>query len=120
MAMLLCVVAFVGLSSCSKDNEDQIIGKWKVVQHSYNDNGNGMEVDSRMGDIWEFKSGGIVILDGEQTSYSISGDDITIMGGMLFGSITTLTNSKLILDLKFAMTYGDNPYPTEHIEFSKM
>ena len=46
IVMLLCVATFATFSSCSKDNEDQIIGKWKVVQHSYNDNGNGMEVDS--------------------------------------------------------------------------
>lgn len=125
MAMLLCVVSLASLSSCSKDDENgsgsnNIIGKWEVTIDTWNNNGNDFGHDSRVGEIWEFKDGGIVIADGQSVSYAVSGNDITLMGGMLSGSITSLTNSKLVLDLTVAMRMDNNPYPTEHIEFSKI
>ena len=63
--------------SCSK--ESQIVGKWKCVQEVINDNGNGFGYDSRIDQIWEFKADGVADIDGTKTSYSISGDDITIL-----------------------------------------
>lgn len=128
MATLLCVAAVATFSSCSKDNNSEnnngnndasIIGKWEVVKNTYNDNGNDFGHDSRMGHIWEFKTGGIVSMNGENADYSISGNDIVIQGGLLYGSITSLTNFKLVLDLVVAMSQGGHPYPTEHIEFDK-
>ena len=34
-AMLLCIAIAGAMSSCSKDNEDLIVGKWKLVSLSY-------------------------------------------------------------------------------------
>ncbi len=119
MAMVVLVaVTTLMFSSCSK--ESMIVGKWKCVQEVYNDNGNEIGNDSRINQVWEFKSDGVVEIDGTKVAYSISGDDITIMGGMLNGTITTLTSSKLVLDLQIEMRYGNNPYPTEHLEFEKI
>ena len=118
MAMMAVMAATMMFVSCSK--ESQIVGKWKCVQEVINDNGNGFGYDSRIDQIWEFKADGVADIDGTKTSYSISGDDITIMGGLLNGTITTLTSSKLVLDLQLAARVGNNPYPTEHLEFSKI
>lgn len=53
--MLLCVTAFVSLSSCTKDNEDLIVGKWKKAKTS---------------EIWEFSK------DGYFFYFSKEGDDV--------------------------------------------
>ena len=119
ITMLLCMVSLASFSSCSKGDSD-IIGKWKVTAYNFNDNGNDMSTEIRIGDIWEFKDDGIFIAYGETSSYSVSGNNITIAEGMHTGSITSLSDSKLVLDLIFAVNFGDNPYPTEHIELSKI
>ena len=74
MAMLLCVAAFASLSACSKDNEDLILGKWKCTVYNYTDNNNGMQYDSPVGEIWEFKEGGVLVSDGNSAAYSVSGE----------------------------------------------
>lgn len=61
MVMLLCVAAVATLSSCSKDNEDLIIGKWEIVK--FTDNLLG-EDNSRIGEIWEFKTDGMLSSNG--------------------------------------------------------
>lgn len=123
--MLLCVAAVATFSSCSKDNEDLIVGKWEVVIDNFNANGNdaySSDHSSRIGEIWEFKTGGVFSIEGSNgsgsTSYSVSGNNIVIMGGIMSGTITTLTKSKMVLDLEMVMTFGGNT-PTEHIEFKK-
>ena len=119
IAMLLCVVGLASFSSCSRGDSD-IIGKWKVTAYTFNDNGHDMRTEIRIGDIWEFKDDGIFIAYGETSSYSVSGNNITIAEGMHSGTITSLTDSKLVMDLIFAVCFEDNPYPTEHIELSKI
>lgn len=114
MAMLLCVATVATLSSCSKDSEDLIIGKWEVVKCTKIENGNVTEASSDFGNIWEFKTGGVLSYDGNNTTYSISGNDIVIMG-VLNGTISTLTQSKLVLDLVSTMNTNWN----RHYEFKK-
>ena len=80
------------------------------------------QTDSEVGMIWEFKTGNTVITDGNSMSYTISGDNITLFGGMVRGKIVTLTSTNLTLDLKGpsnsynGVTYVDSYY----YEFSKM
>lgn len=132
MAMLLCVVSLASLSSCTKENNsdgsnDQIIGKWKCTHSVVKDFDIIQEdlvtqTDSEVGMIWEFKTGNTVIRDGNSASYTISGDNITILGGLVHGKIVTLTSTNLTLDLKGlsysynGVTYVDSYY----YEFSKM
>lgn len=118
--MLLCVAAFASLSSCSKDNEDLILGKWKCTVDNYTDNNNGLQHHSLVGKIWEFKDGGVLVSDGNSTAYSVSGETITIYGGLMSGTIEELTSSKLVLDLQFNMGYQGNPPDRMHLEFSKI
>ena len=62
MAMLLCVTAFVSLSSCTKDNEDLIVGKWKMAKTS---------------EIWEFSKDGYFFEEGERVAkYTVSDNTI--------------------------------------------
>ena len=113
IAMLLCVAAVATLSSCSKDNEVLIIGKWEIVKCTDNLLG---EDNSIIGKIWEFKTGGILSSDGYNASYSINGNNIAIWGGLFSGTITTLTKQNLVLDL----VSGFNPDETKHYEFKKI
>lgn len=122
MAILFCVAAVATLSSCSKDNEDLIVGKWEVMIDNFNANGNDAysNSNSKIGEIWEFKTGGVFSKEGSNgsTNYSISGDNIVIASGLMSGTITTLTKSKLVLDLEIGLSFGGNT-PTEHIEFNR-
>ncbi len=123
MAMLLCIAAFTSLSSCSKDNEDNedlILGKWKCTVDNYTDNNNGYQHHSYVGEIWEFKDGGVLVSDGNSVAYSVSGETITIYGGLMSGTIEELTSSKLVLDLQYNMGYRGNPPDRTHLEFSKI
>ena len=108
MAMLLCVVAFVGFPSCSKDNEDLIkdneglikdnegliVGKWKLVQSTHAED---------IGIIWEFRSDGTMTTDnpndlayGANVPYSISGNTLTLAGWVGY-NIDELTRTDLKL-----------------------
>ena len=118
--MFMCIVSMIALTSCSKDStSDDIIGKWKCTVDNYNDNGNDMGHDSFVGSVWEFKDGGVLNMGNEVVNYTINDKTIVILGGILSGSVTKLTSSTLILDLKYNMSVGDNPYPTDHLEFSR-
>ena len=78
-------------------------------------------MDEYVGRVWEFKSGGTVTVNNVQSAaYTIDGDDITIMGGMLYGKIKKLTNNELILDLKLGASVNGNPPDNAYYEFSKM
>ena len=115
MAMLLCMAAVATLSSCSKDNEDLIIGKWEVVKYTEIENGIATERDNHIGDIWEFKTGGIMSSGGDNITYSVSGNSIVFMGGLMSATIATLTKSKLVLDLVSPL----EPEETRHIELKR-
>lgn len=110
MVMLLCVAAFATLSSCSKDNEDLIVGKWKIVYNSSNNTGTGY--------VWEFKSNGKMTTDdpreliyGTEVEYTVN-DDILTLAGMMSFSIDKLTNSELELTSKSMGNY--------HLKFNKI
>lgn len=113
IAMLLCVAAVATLSSCSKENEDLIIGKWEVVKCTSNLSG---EDNSVIGRIWEFKTDGMLSADGENVSYSINGNNIILMGGLVSGTITTLTKSKLVMELSFVLATNE----MKHFELKKI
>ena len=118
--MFMCMVPMIALTSCSKDSTaDDIIGKWKCTVDNYTDNGNDFGHDSFVGSIWEFKDGGVLKMGNETTTYTMDGNNIVIAGGISSGTVTKLTGSMLILDLKYAMRIGNNPYPTDHLEFAR-
>ena len=123
--MLMCIVSLTALTSCNKDDDTagggnaSIIGKWKCTVDNWNDNNNDMEHDSFVGSIWEFKDGGVLKMGNETTTYTMDGNNIVIAGGIYSGTVTKLTSSTLILDLKLGMRIGNNPYPTDHLEFTK-
>lgn len=121
--MLMCIVSLTALTSCSKDDaaggsNAGIIGKWKCTVDNYNDNGTEIGYDSSVGEVWEFKDGGVLIKGSEMTTYTIDGNNIVIDGGLEYGAVTKVTNTTLILDLTIAIGVGDN-YPTDHLEFAK-
>ena len=113
MAMLLCVAVVATLSSCSRDNEDLIIGKWKIVKDTYTVIANGMVIENpndAVGEIWEFKTDGTVAVtyhyynevtyrhfdETEINTYTVSGNTLLIMGGIIRYPITTLNKSKMV------------------------
>lgn len=114
--MLLCVAAFASLSSCSKDNEDLIVGKWKCI-HSYYSYGDYEDVDDEVGFIWEFKSDGTMTTNdphdisyGANVQYTISGSTLTL-GGMIGYTIDELTSTTLKL--------SGSSMGTSRLEFAK-
>jgi hypothetical protein len=123
--MLMCIVSLTALTSCNKDDDTagggnaSIIGKWKCTVENWNDNNNGIGYDSFVGNTWEFKDGGVLKMGDEMTTYTLDGNDIVIAGGIYSGTVTKLTSSTLILDLQYAISIGNNPYPTDHLEFTK-
>lgn len=123
--MLLCIVSLTAITSCSKDDitgggNASILGKWKCTVDKYTDNGNDFGYDSFVGSIWEFKDGGVLKMGNETVSYTMDDNNIVIAGGIYSGTVTKLTSSTLILDLQYAISIGNNPYPTDHLEFAKL
>lgn len=119
MALLLLVAISATFTSCSKPDDetnegngngyywseqyDQIIGKWKCVQSSESELTN-LDV----GDVFEFKSGGVLIWNNFGTTYHIS-DDILVIGGggaQLTWRISELNNNSLKLRMKLVMADG--------------
>lgn len=116
----MCMVPMMVLTSCSKDSTaDDIMGKWKCTVDNYNDNGNGFGHDSFVGSIWEFKAGGVLNMGNEMTTYTIDDNNIVIAGGIMYGTVTKLTSSTLILDLTINATHPGKPNPTDHLEFAR-
>ena len=114
MAMLLFVFSMTALTSCNKEAENLIVGKWKCTTATYTDEGSTYSVPELIGMIWEFKANGDLIgtlLDVEdddytaEASYVILGNILTITSTDLDGDIDTesyvikeLTKSKLVLE----------------------
>ena len=111
--LLLCLVGIMSITSCSKSPEQSIIGKWKVVSFS-EDN----ERESMNGSVWEFHNDGSLscfglFLDGFSIEYKgnyvIGMNSNNIMVGLsdensddiytFNGLITELTRNRLVLDL---------------------
>ena len=114
MAMLLFVFSMTALTSCNKEAENLIVGKWECTTATYTDEGSTYSVPELIGMIWEFKANGDLIgtlLDVEdddytaEASYVILGNVLTITSTDLDGDVDTesyvikeLTKSKLVLE----------------------
>lgn len=114
MAMLLFVFSMTALTSCNKEAENLIVGKWECTTATYTDEGSTYSVPELIGMIWEFKANGNLIgtlLDVEdddytaEASYVILGNILTITSTDLDGDVDTesyvikeLTKSKLVLE----------------------
>ena len=116
MVMLLFVVSMTALSSCNKEAENLIVGKWECTTATYTDEGSNYSVPELIGMVWEFKANGDVIgiipedLDeGDDyiatATYVILGNVLTITSTDFDGDIDTesyvikeLTKSKLVLE----------------------
>ena len=114
--MLLFVFSMTALTSCNKEAENLIVGKWECTAATYTDEGSTYSVPELIGMIWEFKANGDIIgiipedlvEDDEYTaeaSYVILGNVLTITSTDLDGDIDSesyvikeLTKSKLVLE----------------------
>ena len=113
MAMLLFMVSMTALTSCNKQAENLIVGKWECTTATYIEEGVSYPVPELTGMVWEFKANGDLIatasLDGVENTatvtYVILGDVLTVTSVELDGEIDTeaydikeLTKSKLVLE----------------------
>ena len=118
MAMVLFVVGMTALTSCTKDNSDLIIGKWKFDKASVSFGGESMEMTaadilammnyngvSEDDFIFEFKSDGKVYAsdESEPANYTVDGDKLKVIApDTTFEMIITkLTNTTLIVEPQF-------------------
>ena len=115
MAMVLFVVGMTALTSCSKSNEERILGKWELESISLNVNGMTMQLtptqlaqlmeiplEEELGKIiLEFKSDGYLYYKDEKVEYTVNDDQLTIKmddGEPLVATITELTNKELVFE----------------------
>jgi len=93
IAMLFCMVGFVTLSSCSKEeNNSLIVGTWECT---YSNDGGGT------GFHWIFQSDGTFVTDdpidemcGIETSYKVRDNKLTLAGIIVY-TIDKLTETEL-------------------------
>ena len=93
IAMLMCAVSFAWLSSCSKDYDDLIIGRWKIVQES--SDGVNWHKASLEGVVYNFKTDGTLEALGMSVPYTIDGTTLVCNGRTY--TIISLTSSELII-----------------------
>lgn len=115
MAMVLFVVGMTALTSCSKSNEERILGKWELESISLNVNGMTMQLtptqlaqfmeiplEEELGKIiLEFKNDGYLYYQDEKVEYTVNDDQLTIKmddGEPLVATITELTNKELVFE----------------------
>ena len=115
MAMVLFVVGMTSLTSCSKSNEERILGKWELESISLNVNGMTMQLtptqlaqfmeiplEEELGKIiLEFKNDGYLYYQDEKVEYTVNDDQLTIKmddGEPLVATITELTNKELVFE----------------------
>ena len=118
MAMVLFVVGVTALTSCTKDNSDLILGKWKFDKASVSFGGESiqmtaadllamMELNGLSEDelIFEFKSDGKVYAGGESgpANYTVDGNKLKVIApdSTFDMIITNLTNTTLIVEPQF-------------------
>lgn len=110
MTMVLFVVSMAAVTSCTKDNANLIIGRWKMSKITGSSHGvtYSMSINEFMeaygeGDmedfIIEFKNDGKVYVGNDSSHYSVSGNKLTITEGEISVQLTIkkLTVSKLVL-----------------------
>lgn len=113
--MVLFVVGMTALTSCSKSNEERILGKWELESISLNVNGMTMQLtptqlaqfmeiplEEELGKIiLEFKNDGYLYYQDEKVEYTVNDDQLTIKmddGEPLVATITELTNKELVFE----------------------
>ena len=117
MTMVLFVIGMASLTSCTKDNSDLILGKWKFDKATVSFGGESMQLTAAdlaammdlqgMSDefVIEFKSDGKVYASDEPEPATYTIDDsklIVITPETTFPmTITKLTNSMLIVEPQF-------------------
>lgn len=101
-AIIACIATFGMMTSCSKDNADLIIGKWKWVSATTN----GETQTMPDGYTWEFTEAGKLIsvmnYETPQTiQYSVEKDIITFTSGNNSFTVTIkeLDKEKLVVDM---------------------
>ena len=110
MAVVLFVIGMTALTSCSKDNSELILGKWKLTKITGTTQGVSytVSIDEFMAAygaedaedfIMEFKSDGTVCIGNEVTTYSINHSTLTVVEdeGPVEMTIEKLTSSTMIL-----------------------
>ena len=130
MAMLLFVISMTALTSCKKENQNLIIGKWECVTASFTEEGETYPVPGVIGLVWEFKANGTVIAtlpddldDGDTASYVVLDNQLTITSTDEYGDVNTktytikeLTKTKLMLE----MFEGSSGNDLLSVEFKKI
>ena len=133
MAILLCAVAMVMMTSCSKETsyQNRIVGKWKLTKMTSLLDGQiytgpGSASDSRWEPI-EFKSNGTCIFGHRfvpksnyeqlRAQYTIDDDEITATP-YFWWKILELTNSRLVCQECYGD--GDPGYGNFKYEFTKV
>ena len=123
LVLFVAVGSMAAMTSCTKDKESSIVGKWQYVNATVDINIDDPELQQMLdwfiqaiqqnldeennGLILEFKSDNTVVstytYDGETTTetdqYSVNGDKLTVGTGELTEEMTieTLTSSKLVI-----------------------
>ena len=102
IALMLCIVVLGLTTSCSKDNEDLIIGTWKCVSSMeertsvYHDP--QTYIDREVGTIVEFtEDGKMNMFGGGNTDYYVSGNTLYSNGGRNQYEIKKLNKKELTL-----------------------
>lgn len=121
MAILLCAVAMVMMTSCSKETsyQNRIVGKWqltKITKHGEVFTGPQSASDDRWEPI-EFKSNGTCIFgyrfvpksnyDQTRAQYTIDDDEITV-SPFFWWKILELTNSSLVCQECYGGGYSNS------------
>ena len=127
LAMMLCIATMGLTTSCSKDNEDLIVGKWKCTASTTTiTNLTTNEVTthndpSTIGMTFEFTKDGKMIFNGQTLSYTVNGNEFSMIfdnGEKNNFDINELTEDELKISSKPIEEQG-NRY-VETIEFVKM
>lgn len=97
LAMMLCIAAMGLTTSCSKDKDDLIVGKWEITTVD------GRTDREKVGSIWDFASNGTFSLSAygktmngtyymvkdEKLTMTVDNDSVTV-------TIEELTKSKMV------------------------
>ena len=130
MAMLLLVFLMTAITSCKKESQNLILGKWECVTASFTEDGETNPVPGVVGLVWEFKANGTVIAtlpedldDGDTASYVVLNNQLTITSTDENGDVNTktytikeLTKTKLMLE----MLEGSSGNDLLSVEFKKI
>jgi len=99
MAMLLFVVSMTALTSCNKEAEQLIVGKWECTTATFTEDGVTQSVPWVIGMVWEFKANGDIISTIPDSLNE--GDDETVSATyVILGDILTITSVELDGDIE--------------------